>query len=320
MRFRLAGVQELKQGKSLRTAEEWREHCAGNMSCAGLFFGHGTDNAHDEAAWMLLHVLGAPLDGSFTDWGRVLSAAEQSALEALLARRIDERCPLAYLTGEARFCSLDFIVTPDVLIPRSPLAELIPEQFAPWLNVGSQGKALDLCTGGGCIAIAMALHMQRFSIDAVDISMAALNVAARNIARHDVAGRVRLIQSDLFAGITDTRYDLIVSNPPYVSADVFARLPLEYRAEPSAGLVSGEDGLDIVLEILDASPGYLQENGILIVEVGESATALVEILPRIPFLWLEFQHGGDGIFLLEYDQLIACQDDVKMVLEKRKNV
>ena len=313
-------MQELKQGKSLKTAEEWLQHCAGEMSRAGLFFGHGTDNAHDEAAWMLLHVLGAPLDGGFADWRRLLSEAEQSALKALLKRRIDERFPLAYLTGEARFCGLDFMVTPDVLIPRSPLAELIQEQFAPWLDVKADAKALDLCTGGGCIAIAMAKYLPGLSIDAVDISAAALEVAAHNVARHGVSERVRLIQSDLFAEIALSRYDLIVSNPPYVSAEVFARLPAEYRAEPPAGLVSGKDGLDIVLEILDASPGYLQQDGVLILEVGESASALAKILPRMPFLWLEFQHGGDGVFLLEYDQLIACQSDVQTVLEQRKNV
>ncbi|MCK5643489.1 MAG: HemK family protein methyltransferase, partial [Gammaproteobacteria bacterium] len=157
-------------------------------------------------------------------------------------------------------------------------------------------------------------------VDAVDISSAALKVAAQNVARHDVGGRVRLIQSDLFSEIADTRYDLIISNPPYVSADVFAHLPAEYRAEPSGGLVCGEDGLDIVLKILDASLGHLKENGILIVEVGESAAALVGLLPGTPFLWLDFHHGGDGVFLLEYDQLTACQADVRAVLEQRKNV
>lgn len=304
----------------MQTAENWLEYCASEMTRAGLFFGHGTDNAHDEAAWMLLHVLGAPLDGSFEQWDILLSDVQQKNLEQLLARRINERCPLAYLTGEARFCGLGFSVTPDVLIPRSPLAELIPERFSPWLDLSEGGKVLDMCTGGACIAIAIAVHMPESTVDAVDISAAALGVAARNIERHAVTERVRLVQSDLFSALGDERYDLIVSNPPYVSADVFKRLPAEYRAEPSDGLVCGEDGLDIVLKILDAAPEYLQQQGILIVEVGESAETLLDLLPRVPFLWLEFEHGGDGVFLLEYDQLIACQPDVRAVLEQRKNV
>lgn len=304
----------------MQTAENWLEYCAGEMSRAGLFFGHGTDNAHDEAAWMLLHVLGAPLDGSFEQWDTLLSDIQQKNLEQLLARRISERCPLAYLTGEARFCGLGFNVTTDVLIPRSPLAELILDKFSPWVDLSEGGKVLDMCTGGACIAIAMAVYVPETTVDAVDISVAALKVAAQNIERHVVADRVRLVQSDLFSELGDARYDLIVSNPPYVSAEVFGRLPAEYLAEPSGGLVCGEDGLDIVLKILDASPEYLQQHGILVVEVGESADTLLDLLPRVPFLWLEFEHGGDGVLLLEYDQLIACQPDVRAVLEKRKNV
>jgi ribosomal protein L3 glutamine methyltransferase len=304
----------------MQTAEYWLEYCAGEMERAGVFFGHGTDNAHDEAAWMLLHVLGAPLDGSFEQWDTLLDESQQKDLEHLLARRINESCPLAYLTGEARFCGLDFFVNPDVLIPRSPLAELIPEQFSPWLVLNEGGQVLDMCTGGACIAIAMAMYMPGITVDAVDISPAALKVASQNVERHAVGNRVRLIQSDLFDELGDSSYDLIVSNPPYVSADVFADLPAEYRAEPSGGLVCGEDGLDIVLKILDASPRYMKRQAILIVEVGESAETLLELLPRVPFMWLDFQHGGDGIFMLGYDQLIACQSDVRAVLEQRKNV
>jgi ribosomal protein L3 glutamine methyltransferase len=304
----------------MKIAMDWLEFCASEMISAGLFFGHGTDNAHDEAAWMLLHVMGAPLDGSFTQWDRLISISEQNELEHILARRIDERCPLAYLTGGARFCGLDFIVTPDVLIPRSPLAELIPDQFSPWLDIQADGRVLDMCTGGACIAIAMAVFMPDVIVDAVDISSAALEVAARNVEKHGVGRQVNLVKSDLFTGLDNTKYDLIVSNPPYVSGGVFANLPPEYMAEPSAGLVCGEDGLEIVLKILDASPEYLKENGLLIVEVGESAEALVELLPQTPFLWLDFHHGGEGIFLLEYEQLIACLPAVRAVLEQRENV
>jgi ribosomal protein L3 glutamine methyltransferase len=304
----------------MQTAENWLEYCAGEMKRAGLLFGHGTDNAHDEAAWMLLHVLGAPLDGSYSDWDVVLDENQVGALKHLLTRRINERCPLAYLTGRARFCGLEFIVSPQVLIPRSPLAELIVDQFSPWLNLQDGGRVLDMCTGGACIAIAMAVWMPGCTVDAVDISEEALDIATRNIALHNVGDRVSLIQSDLFTALDETDYDLVVSNPPYVSKAVFEQLPDEYRAEPSTGLLCGEDGLDIVLKILDAAPRYLHRKGILIVEVGESAEALEEILPRVPFTWLEFEKGGDGIFLLEYDHLIACQGDVQVLLEQRKNV
>ena len=177
-----------------------------------------------------------------------------------------------------------------------------------------------MCTGGGCIAIAMAVWMPECTVDAVDISKEALDIATENIQRHKMGDRVSLVHSDLFTALDGTAYDLIVSNPPYVSRAVFDQLPAEYRAEPSSGLVCGEDGLDIVLKILDAAPEYLQQQGILVVEVGESAETLEEILPRVPFTWLEFDEGGDGIFLLEYDQLIACQSDVQAVLEQRKYV
>ena len=304
----------------MQTAENWLDFCAGEMKRAGLFFGHGTDNAHDEAAWMLLHILDAPLDGSFTRWDATLNRAQTEALERLLTRRITERCPLAYLTGKARFCGLEFVVNPQVLVPRSPLAELIREQFSPWVNVHGGGRVLDMCTGGGCIAIAMAVWMPECTIDAVDNSKEALDIASENIQLHKVGNRVNLILSDLFTAVDESAYDLIVSNPPYVSRAVFDQLPAEYLAEPSSGLVCGEDGLDIVLKILDAAPGYLRQQGILIAEVGESAETLEEILPRVPFTWLEFDEGGDGIFLLEYDQLIACQADVQALLEQRKYV
>ena len=304
----------------MQTAESWLEYCAGEMKRAGLFFGHGTNNANDEAAWMLLHILKAPLDGSFDQWDTVLTTTQADELQKLLARRIDERCPLAYLISEARFCGLDFIVSPQVLIPRSPVAELIVEQFSPWVKLGEGSRVLDMCTGGGCIAIAMAVYMPGCKVDAVDISPDALDIASQNIERHAVGERVRLVESDLFSALDDSRYDMIVSNPPYVSADVFEKLPAEYLAEPSTGLVCGEDGLDIVLKIMDAAPQYLKQQGILIMEVGESAETLQEILPRVPFFWLDFEQGGDGVFMLEYDQLIACQADVRAILEQRNNV
>lgn len=306
----------------MNTAEDWLKHCAAQMERAGLHFGHGTDNAYDEAAWMVLHILAAPLDGSFGDWNKVLSQTQQSSLQKLLESRIKNRLPLAYLTGSARFCGLDFEVNTDVLVPRSPIAELIVNGFEPWLQLqaGRQGRVLDMCTGGACIAVAMAVYMPALTVDAVDISARALKVAQRNIDRHAVTEQVKLRQSDLFSSLDRRNYDLIVSNPPYVSADVFARLPPEYLAEPSGGLVCGEDGLDIVLKILDASPDYLKKSGCLIMEVGESAETLIDVLPDVAFLWLEFENGGDGVFLLDYDQLLACRTHVRAVLEQRQHV
>jgi len=291
------------------------------MTRAGVAFGHGTDNARDEAAWMLLHAIDAPLDGSFQHWGQVLDAAQQSRLERLLRRRVEERLPLAYLTGKTLFCGLEIIVTPDVLVPRSPMAELITEGFSPWLGGQAQGGlALDMCTGSGCIAVALAAHLPFARVDAVDISAPALAVAARNVALHGLEERVRLVRSDLFDDLPPARYDLIVSNPPYVPAAELASLAPEYRAEPGPGLAGGEDGLNLVLRLLAVAPGWLKPRGVLVVEVGSSAAALQRRLPAVPFLWLEFRHGGEGVFLLEYDQLIACHADVQSLLERRDDV
>jgi ribosomal protein L3 glutamine methyltransferase len=304
----------------MRTAADWLNHCAEKMHEAGLFFGHGTDNATDEAAWMLLHVLGAPLDGSFDDWNIELDQEQVSALEVLLARRITERKPLAYLTGLARFCGLDFNVTDDSLVPRSPIAELIVDQFFPWFSPAVNNRALDMCTGGGCLAIAMAVHMPGLVVDAVDISPRALEVASRNVELHGLSGRVNLVQSDLFASLNGRKYDLIVTNPPYVSAEVYEKLPPEYKSEPFGALVSGSDGLDIVLQLLQASPAFMSPQAVLVMEVGESAEQLQALLPAVPFLWLDFEYGGDGVFLLRYDQLVECQANVSTVLEQRKHV
>lgn len=304
-----------------QSAAAWCDYCARALSRAGVVFGHGTENARDEAAWMLLHVLDAPLDGSFQDWDQVLDDARQARLRRLLKRRIEERCPLAYLTGKTRFCGLEFFVTRDVLVPRSPVAELILDGFSPWLGEhGAEGLALDMCTGSGCIAIALAAHLPFARVDAADISPAALEIAAKNVALHGLGQRVRLLRSDLFRDLPPERYDLIVSNPPYVAAADLAELPPEYRAEPGLGLASGDDGLDVVLRILAAAPGWLKRNGILVAEVGSSAQALAALLPGVPFLWLEFRHGGEGVFLLEYEALTACQADVNSLLERREHV
>lgn len=302
------------------TVADWIDRVAGQFDGADLHFGHGTDNARDEAAWLVLHAVAAPLDGSFTEWGRVVGAGEAAEIVRLAEARCRSGQPLAYLIGLARFAGLDFEVTPDVLVPRSPIAELILDEFRPWVEPERLRHALDMCTGCGCIAIATAIHLPQLRVDAADISAAALQVAARNVERHGLAGRVRLVQSDLFQSLPPCHYDLIVANPPYVALDALQDLPREYRSEPAAGLVSGPDGLDAVLEILRAAPQFLAPDGILVCEVGESEERLVSVLPGVPFLWLEFACGGSGVFVLSRPELDSAQPAVSALIRERENV
>lgn len=302
------------------TVADWIERIASGFEAARLHYGHGTDNARDEAAWLVLHVLGAPLDGSFEDWGTpVTDAAGDEIVRLANARRRSEQ-PLAYLLGAARFAGLEFEVTPDVLVPRSPIAELILDGFRPWVDPGQVRRVLDMCTGCGCIAIAAAANLPEATVDAVDISPAALEVAARNVRRHGLDRRVRLIRSDLFAAVPRVAYDLIVANPPYVPRGQIGDLPPEYHHEPALALVAGDDGLDAALTILQSAPNFLAGNGILICEVGESESALAELLPDVPFLWLEFARGGSGVFLLSRSQLEAAASRISTVIEDRGHV
>ncbi len=304
----------------MESVEIWVRRCAARMDEAGLFFGHGTDNAWDEAAWLVLHVLDEPVDAPFDDWDRPVSDAEGAAIAALLQARIESRRPLAYLVGEAWFCGLRFEVSPDVLVPRSPMAELILAGFQPWLGSAEPTRALDLCTGSGCIAIAMAHALPAAVIDAGDISEAALDIARRNVRMHDLESRVRPVRSDLFDALGDTRYDLIVSNPPYVPSSSLERLPEEFQAEPGLGLASGEDGLDLPLRILWEAPGHLAPGGLLFCEVGESEERLQAALERVPLTWLEFEQGGSGVFTMDRQQLEAARPAVVAALEKRGHV
>lgn len=302
------------------TIAEWIERVAERLSDAGLHFGHGTDNAQDEAAWLVLHVLGQPLDGSFDEWDSLVDESAAAAIEELVRLRCTSGKPLAYLTGTAYFAGLPFEVDESVLVPRSPFAELILEGFRPWLEPAKAERVLDMCTGSGCIAIATAVHLPQLRVDAVDISGEALQIAARNAARHDVAGRVRLIESDLFQSLPECRYDLIMANPPYVPERALDELPGEYRSEPGLGLVSGADGLDAALEILRDAGRFLAPEGALICEVGESEERLQRLLPGVPFLWLEFEHGGSGVFVLTRQQLMEAGPAVAAALGKRKHV
>jgi ribosomal protein L3 glutamine methyltransferase len=302
------------------TVADWIERIGAQLAGAGLHFGHGTDNARDEAAWLVLHVVGAPLDGSFGSWGRVVSSGEAADIQRLADARCGSGEPLAYLVGLARFAGLEFEVSPDVLVPRSPIAELILDGFRPWRDPARLRRVLDLCTGCGCIAIATAHYLPHAQVDAVDISREALAVAARNVQRHGVADRVRLTRSDLFQSLPPCRYDLILANPPYLPLGGLPELPPEYRSEPGLGLDSGVDGLDAALQILQCAPDYLADDGILVCEVGESEGRLADTVPSLPFLWLEFVHGGSGVFLLERSELAAARPVLDALIGERKHV
>lgn len=310
------------------SVEIWVRRCAARMDEAGLFFGHGTDNAWDEAAWLVLHALGEDPTAPFGAWDRPVPAALTRDIVELLERRITTRQPLAYLTGEAWFCGLRFAVGPEVLVPRSPIAELILDGFQPWLGDTHPHRALDLCTGSGCIAVAMAHWMPELEVDAADISDAALDIARRNVRMHGLGDRVRLVQSDLFDALFKEAeradgqggYDLVVSNPPYVPAARLEALPEEYGFEPSLGLVSGEDGLDLPLRILRDAARVLNPGGILVCEVGESEHRLQRELEAVPLTWIEFQRGGSGVFTMNREQLEAARPLVTAALEKRGHV
>jgi len=270
---------------------------------AELYFGHGTDNALDEAAWLVGHHLGIDpmnLDNHLDD---PVSPALAGRIDTTMRERIDSRQPLAYLLREAWFAGQKYFVDPRVIVPRSLTAELILERFEPWIRPERVGAVLDLCTGSGCMAIACAHAFPGARVDAVDLSPAALEVARINVERHGLRERVRLIESDLFARLDDRRYDIIVSNPPYVDAADLAAMPPEYRFEPELALAAGHDGLDITRRILRDARFHLTEQGILVVEVGNSREALARACPDLSFTWLSTLSGDESVFLLTASQL-----------------
>lgn len=275
---------------------------ASEFQRANIFFGHGTDNALDEAEQLVAFYLHLPLPLAPYLLDARLTLHERKELIALLQLRIDERVPVAYMTNRAWFAGLQFYVDERVLVPRSPVAELIEKGFSPWLTEEPE-YILDLCTGSGCIGIACALAFDRAAVDLSDISRDALDVAEKNIELHGVADRVRTLESDLFQAMPELRYDLIVSNPPYVDAEDLASMPAEYHAEPELGLASGEDGLDFTRRLLREALDHLSEHGVLVVEVGNSCVALEDAYPDLPFTWVEFERGGHGVFILTAREL-----------------
>lgn len=282
---------------------------ASRLNGAGRHFGHGTDNAADEARVLVFHALALDFDSPAYFYRARVTASEREQVIALLNKRAESGEPAAYLTGEAWFAGLRFSVDRSVLVPRSPIAELILRGFEPWVPDAGIQQALDIGTGSGCIAIALAAHMG-CRVDATDISTQALSVAARNVAAHALQDRVQLIRSDVYSELGGRRYDLIVSNPPYVPPSSYASLPDEYGYEPQQALLAEDDGLAVVTRVIRGAADHLQTGGLLVCEVGENATALLARFPALPFEWIEFEHGGDGVFVLREQDLAQEKFDV----------
>lgn len=283
------------------SAIRWAE---ARLALADLHYGHGTGDALDDAAALVLFAAGLPPDADDARLDAPLGAAERDRIRALVDRRIVERIPSAYLTGEAWFCGLRFKVDPRVLIPRSPIAELVESGFAPWVDPARVRRAIDLCTGSGCIAIATALALPDATVDATDLSAEALAVARENVALHGVGTRVALHQGDLWADCAGP-YDLVVANPPYVDAAEMAALPPEHAHEPALALASGADGLVHAVRILRESAARLTPHGLLCLEVGGSWPALEARFPSVAFTWVDFERGGDGVLVMSRDELLA---------------
>jgi ribosomal protein L3 glutamine methyltransferase len=300
----------------LRTIIDFIRYGATRFGAAGLTFAHSVDNALDEATQLVLHALHLPHDLGPAYGQARLVASEKEAVLALFDRRIDERIPACYLTGEAWFAGLSFKSDPRALVPRSPIAELIEAGYEPWLGGRPVGRGLDMCTGSGCIAIATAHYHPDWAVDGVDLSKDALALAQENVERLH-ADNVRLIRSNLFESLAGEVYDLIVTNPPYVTNAETDALPAEYAHEPELGLRAGDDGLDLALKILRDAPRHLSEHGLLICEVGESERALVRLLPGVPFDWVEFKVGQMGIFAIERVALLEHHDTIKALADAR---
>jgi len=299
-------MKHFEDTESLITVRDWLRFAVSRFNEAQLFFGHGSDNAFDEAAYLILHTLHLPLDRLDPFLDASLTHGESEQVQAVIERRVRERLPAAYLTKEAWLGEHRFYVDERVIVPRSFIAELLNEQLAPWIESPDVIEhVLDLCTGSGCLAILATEAFPHAQVDAVDLSGDALEVAARNVADYGLQDRIELIESDLFAALQGRSYDVIVSNPPYVNADSVAALPAEYQAEPALALGSGEDGLDATRQILAQAKAHLNPGGLLVVEIGHNRDVLEAAYPTLPFTWLDTAGGDQFVFLLRREDLSA---------------
>lgn len=290
--------------ESLITVRDWLRFAVSRFNEAKLFFGHGSDNAFDEAAYLILHTLHLPLDRLEPFLDASLTHGEAESVKAVIERRVNARIPAAYLTGEAWLTGHRFRVDERVIVPRSFIAELLADQLAPWVeDADTVSSVLDLCTGSGCLAILAAEAFGQAQVDAVDLSADALAVAALNVADYGLGERIRLVESDLFAALEGRTYDVIISNPPYVNAESVAALPPEYQAEPALALGSGSDGLDATRRILAAAPAHLNPGGVLVVEIGHNRDVLEAAYPALPFTWLDTAGGDQFVFMLRREDL-----------------
>ncbi len=292
--------------EDLHTVRDYLRYTSSQFAAAPVFFGHGTDNVWDEAVQLVMRSLHLPLENNTLFLDARLIREERRIILERIRRRIEERVPLAYLLGEAWFMGMPFNVDERVLVPRSPIGELVENGFQPWLGDKPVERILDLCTGSGCIGIGAASVFEDASVDLSDISPDALAVAESNIDLHELRGRVRTVQSDVFANISG-QYDIIVCNPPYVDAEDLADMPDEFHHEPALGLAAGDDGLDIAHRIIAGAVEHLTPGGLLVVEVGNSWAALDEAYPGLPLIWLEFSNGGDGVFAITEQDLRQWQ-------------
>ncbi len=288
--------------QKLKTITDFVRFAATEFERAELHYGHGTDNAWDEAVALVLQMLELPSDYPVVMFDARLIKEEKAHIINAIRSRIESRKPFAYITNKGYFAGIEFFVDERVLVPRSPIAELVENQFNPWL-ISDEPRILDLCCGSGCIGIACAAYIPDSEVLVSDISPEALEVAEINIEQAGLYPRVQAVESDLFSAMRDMKFDLIVSNPPYVDAEDLADMPAEFFHEPEIGLGSGEDGLELTRKILQQASEFLTEHGVLILEVGNSWVALQTAYPQVPFSWLEFERGGDGVFLLTKQQL-----------------
>jgi ribosomal protein L3 glutamine methyltransferase len=281
----------------------WAQSC---FEQAGIHFGHGTDNAWDEALHLIFGSLRLSLDADPSILDTSLTESEKALVIRLVQRRIDERIPVPYLTGRAWFAGLEFNIDRRAIIPRSPIAELIEQEFSPWYAGQELSRVLDLCCGSGCIGLAVAAWLPDTQVDLADIDPGALALARENARLHGLEDRVRIEQSDLFSGLRGRQYDLIITNPPYVDEQDVSTMPAEYRHEPELALGSGVDGLSAIRDILAHGAHFLSPDGLLVAEVGNSWQALEAAFPQIPFTWIELERGGHGVFVLTAQELVQC--------------